>query len=158
MEAAPLIIDIERLDRNGEHLTGEIPASALELDPEHDLCIPVGNIRYDLFVQLIDGELLVRGRTEQPFRCTCVRCTTVFPWESIDPAVVFSVPVEEKVFVDLTPELREGIILTFPNHPVCREECLGLCPSCGADLNRGPCSCEPPADDRWVALDSLDGE
>lgn len=60
--------------------------------------------------------------------------------------------------VDLTPDLRECIILTLPNHPLCRTECLGLCSRCGADLNRGPCGCPDLHDDRWGALEALDGE
>ncbi len=157
MEAAPLIVDIERLAGDGERFVGEMPAAVLELDPADELIVPVGNIRYDLFVQLMGTELLVRGSVRQLFRCTCVRCDGGFEWESIDPSVTFSLQTDETPFVDLTPELRQGIMLTLPSHPLCRTECLGLCARCGADLNRGPCGCPPRADDRWGALKGLDG-
>lgn len=43
--------------------------------------------------------------------------------------------------LDLAPMLREQLILASPMHPLCSEECLGLCARCGKDLNEGPCRC-----------------
>lgn len=58
--------------------------------------------------------------------------------------------------VDLELVAREAILLDLPLAPVCREGCAGLCPTCGADLNDGPCTCAPAvADPRWSALDAL---
>lgn len=49
--------------------------------------------------------------------------------------------------VELAPMVREHVILAAPMQPLCKEECAGLCASCGKDLNEGPCHCpvEPPA-------------
>ncbi len=58
--------------------------------------------------------------------------------------------------LDLSPLLEEQIQLDVPMRPLCREDCAGLCPSCGADLNEGPCDCEPePSDPRWAGLAAL---
>ncbi len=58
--------------------------------------------------------------------------------------------------VDLSEEIRQCILLELPMKPLCRADCAGLCPRCGADLNKGPCSCEPEAaDDPWAALRDL---
>ena len=54
--------------------------------------------------------------------------------------------------VDLRPALREQWLLAAPGFALCREECKGLCPRCGADLNLGPCDCEPVIDPRWAEL------
>ena len=43
--------------------------------------------------------------------------------------------------LELAPMLREQLILASPMHPLCAEECLGLCARCGKDLNEGPCRC-----------------
>lgn len=52
--------------------------------------------------------------------------------------------------------LREQVLLAVPLKVVCSEECNGLCPHCGQNLNQGPCSCpEPIADNRWSALKDL---
>lgn len=56
-----------------------------------------------------------------------------------DPSVY---PLTEPLAqVDLRPALREELALSVDAFPLCREDCRGLCPRCGADLNRGPCLC-----------------
>ena len=54
--------------------------------------------------------------------------------------------------VDLRPVVREELALAVPRFIVCRDDCRGLCPTCGKDLNAGPCGCAPAADPRWRAL------
>lgn len=52
--------------------------------------------------------------------------------------------------------LREQVLLSLPARTLCREDCKGLCPGCGRDLNSEPCGCDPaPADARWSALSDL---
>ena len=57
--------------------------------------------------------------------------------------------------IDLRPAIREELILAVPQYVLCREDCRGLCPRCGQDLNAGPCGCAPEPDPRWSALASL---
>jgi uncharacterized protein len=55
--------------------------------------------------------------------------------------------------MDLEPMLTDAVALALPLQPLCRAECLGLCASCGADLNLGACSCaDDVVDPRWAAL------
>ncbi len=54
--------------------------------------------------------------------------------------------------VDILPLVYEQVQLNFPMKPLCLPTCRGLCSTCGADLNAGPCGCEAPADSRWAAL------
>jgi uncharacterized protein len=52
--------------------------------------------------------------------------------------------------------LREQVLLSLPARTLCREDCKGLCPRCGRDLNSEPCACDKaPADPRWSALSDL---
>jgi uncharacterized protein len=52
--------------------------------------------------------------------------------------------------------LREQVLLSLPARTLCREDCKGLCPRCGRDLNSEPCVCDTaPADPRWSALSDL---
>lgn len=60
--------------------------------------------------------------------------------------------------VDLRPAVREELALAAPQFVECREDCRGLCPRCGKDLNAGPCGCGPAADPRWQALADLKGK
>jgi DUF177 domain-containing protein len=58
--------------------------------------------------------------------------------------------------IDLRPALREQILLSIPSSPLCREECKGLCPKCGKDLNVGECGCDRTVlDPRWAALKGI---
>ena len=52
--------------------------------------------------------------------------------------------------------VREEVLLAIPDAPLCRDDCPGLCPVCGADLQTAPCECETAVgDDRWAILDQL---
>lgn len=57
--------------------------------------------------------------------------------------------------VDLRGALREELLLAVPQWVVCRDDCSGLCPRCGKDLNTGPCGCPAAADQRWAGLAAL---
>ncbi len=57
--------------------------------------------------------------------------------------------------LDLSEAVREELLLAVPQFVECRDDCKGLCPRCGADLNRGPCRCKPETDPRWAALTKL---
>ncbi len=70
--------------------------------------------------------------------------------------------------LDLEPMAHDAVLLALPLAPLCREDCLGICPECGADLNASAareasgddplCRCRPPRDPRWAALDALGSE
>lgn len=51
--------------------------------------------------------------------------------------------------------VQEDIYLAIPTRFLCKEDCKGLCPICGKDLNDGPCDCKKPTDPRWDALKDL---
>ena len=58
--------------------------------------------------------------------------------------------------LDLRPAIREEWLLAQPRYVLCREDCRGLCPRCGADLNAAPCDCPPQTDSRWDSLRKAD--
>ncbi len=51
--------------------------------------------------------------------------------------------------------VEEQVQLELPLKALCRDDCRGLCPICGADRNLAPCACQPPADERWKTLRTL---
>ena len=58
--------------------------------------------------------------------------------------------------LDLSQLAREQILLNLPEQVLCREDCKGICPQCGKDLNEGECTCgEDEIDPRWAALRDL---
>lgn len=106
-----------------------------------------------------DDAFLWQARLRGNAHGTCRRCLTEVgvPFElgldvvfSSDPEVMEDpavYPLAEPVLqVDLRPAVREEIALAVTAFPLCREDCAGLCPRCGADLNAGPCACRTPAE------------
>jgi len=121
----------------------------------------------------LDGPVEVKGRLAQTgdleffwqarltgrLRASCRRCLTdlVYPLDA-DVEVLFSAdpdaaddpsvyPLSAPLTrVDVRPAVREEVVLAVSAYPLCREDCAGLCPRCGADLNAGPCRCPAPTD------------
>lgn len=63
---------------------------------------------------------------------------------------------ESETSYDITARVREALILALPLKPLCRDDCKGLCPRCGTDLNTSTCRCqEEKSDPRWSKLKEL---
>ena len=101
-----------------------------------------------------DGDFLWRGHLRAHFAGECRRCLKDVTLEVDDDVdVLFSADPEladdPSVYpldpladvVDVTPAIREELILRVSAFPLCRPDCKGLCATCGADLNAGPCGC-----------------
>ncbi|MCS7252735.1 MAG: DUF177 domain-containing protein [Armatimonadota bacterium] len=73
-------------------------------------------------------------------------------YEGLDEEVT---SIFDESTVDVTELTRQALILALPLQPLCSADCKGICPVCGADLNEGQCSCEPPKDPRWAKLEEL---
>ena len=102
------------------------------------------------------GEYFWRARIGVDVRTSCRRCLADLvhhveeeldvlfsddPDAADDPAVYVVPPTATTV--DLGGVVREELALAVPPYLVCREDCAGLCPKCGADLNAGRCQCAP---------------
>lgn len=121
------------------------------------------------------GGISLRGRVRTTATCVCGACLRRFQLplavevsEEFGPrgdrpetdaeereltAGDFLVPVEAGDTIDVTEVVRQHLVLALPLAPRCREDCPGLCARCGADLNDGPCGCDPhEVDPRLEAL------
>jgi uncharacterized protein len=64
-----------------------------------------------------------------------------------------SFTLDEHHILDLTEAIRQYIITAMPMKPLCKEDCAGLCATCGKDLNKVKCSCtQEEIDPRWAEL------
>lgn len=142
------------LEKDAVELCGDISPSILEIE-EADVKLD-SPVSYDLLVQDVEDQILLRGQLAVPIQFRCVRCGEFFEVgvQDDDFQVLMDYP-DNSVSVDLTPQVREAIILNFPSYPLCREDCKGLCADCGVNLNVSDCSCRPPEDDRWQILNQL---
>jgi len=129
----PLIVNLRHLEEHDVTLRGELPVAELDLDQRDEMIRAAQPLRYELAVQLLDRSLLVRGRLRLALACQCVRCLQPFQLELELNSWTRHLPLEgeESVSVvndcaDLTPWVREDMLLEFPRHPLCRPDCPGL--------------------------------
>lgn len=121
-------------------------------------------------------DIRVRASLHGEFELLCARCLTPVPTPleasfdlifrpgGIDAEVgehaisedETEIGYYEKSGLPLEDVVREQVLLTLPGRVLCREDCKGLCPRCGADRNADDCGCEQTATDpRWQALAGL---
>ena len=109
------------------------------LDMERDDIHIDGAFEVDAFITKVDEELVVDVDIHCPLRLTCARCLEEFRHEA-RADTIFSYTVGPTDVVDITEDVRQEVILTYPMIPVCQPECKGLCHVCGRNLNVDPCS------------------
>lgn len=127
--------------------------------------VPTGSpIELDLRLESVIEGVLVTGVAGVTVRGECVRCLTEIEDDfEIDLMELFVYPGSEATedeasrlegdLIDLEPLLRDGVVTELPFQPLCREDCLGLCAECGANLNADPNHGHgAPVDSRWGAL------
>ena len=151
-----MIIDTSKLSDEGKRFVGEEPQGVLDLGADSDVR-PVGPIKYDLFLSVVGDNLIAAGSLSVDCEFACIRCAEMFPLTVSEPRFQAVVGVLNKSeSVDLTPDMRESIILAFPTSPLCAADCRGLCVRCGTNLNKSTCRCvQSPAGGKWNVLNDL---
>lgn len=119
--------------------------------------------------------ILAKGRFSSQIDMECSRCLCSFShplnftieeeyFPTLDIVTGENLPLPEEAgsfmiddhnVIDLSEALRQYAVLAVPIKPLCKQECAGLCPTCGTDLNEKPCSCPPAIDPRWEKLRNL---
>lgn len=105
---------------------------------------PTNPIALSCFITKADRELVVQATLRYQLEMCCSKCLETFVSPVVTQAT-FSYQVAPTDVVDLTDDLRQEIILSYPMIPICQSSCQGLCPRCGQNRNRGPCRCEQGA-------------
>lgn len=150
-------VHVQDIPPEGLRLHGQAEAEDLDGLCGDDRIAIAEPVRYSLHVTLVSSGVLVRGELRTELACTCDRCLSAFPVGlAVDEVCHFYESVSEDT-LDLTPELREDILLAFPQRLLCRHDCRGLCPTCGQHLGSGACACGSPETSAgtWSALDGF---
>lgn len=128
-----IIVNLRHVETRDLAFKGEITPEALAIEHPDEVVQTNNPLRYDLTVDLVGGNLIVDGWAEMLLDCFCVRCLKPFPHLVRLEGHVCVLPLEgedkievEGECVDLTPHLREHILLEFPPQPVCKPDCGGL--------------------------------
>jgi len=129
----PLKFNIRHVELKDLVLTGELPISELEIEALDELIHPQQALSYQLEAQNLSNGILVQGSLKLTLDCECARCLKPFRKElSFDHwACHLALQGDEKAevvndMVDLTPYIREDIVLSLPQQPLCEPECKGL--------------------------------
>lgn len=163
--ASPLLINIIEMTRRAGTLKDiEITIPVSTFDFADKRLNDETEIHIALQLESINGGIIVQGTVTGQSHLLCGRCL-----RDIDYANVASIdemyqrvpdnpdayPIEGES-LDLQPMVREMVLLSLPDTPLCKVDCPGLCPQCGADLQSAPCSCQTQRlDERWAILDQL---
>ncbi len=155
---------------------GFVVAQSAGFSRDFPFDLPEINVPPDLHVNSLTGVvratrtpqgILLQGDFQALIDLECVRCLTDFrQMQKIDFTELYAFSkryvtdsgliMPETGIIDLTPVLREYLLLEIPISPLCRPDCKGLCPICGNNLNESTCNHEDDSGDpRLASLRSL---
>ncbi|MBP5638780.1 MAG: DUF177 domain-containing protein [Victivallales bacterium] len=165
-----LCVHVTDIPSEGVDLDGEVPFKNLDIEEDDVTRLP-WPMNFHLHLTQLGGDLLVTGKISASVELMCDRCAEFSRHELSASDVCHRYENVAGEVVDLTDGLREDILITFPQTHLCSEDCKGVCPHCGKNLNEGPCDCvEEQEDDAeedagedeesktanpWAALDKL---
>ena len=133
-------------------------------------------VQGEVWLTRTDRGILLKAELRTEVEVTCSRCLSpfrspltlsieeeYFPVTDMASGASVSLPeepgyfvIDERHILDLTEAVRQYALLVIPMKPLCCEECAGLCPTCGHDLNQGPCDCPSQGlDPCWSRLRKL---
>jgi len=147
-------IHLRQIHEEGLHLEGEEDCTIPDLTTEDVRC--AGPLRYALDLGISEGALWATGSLAQPVELRCVRCLEPFPFQIEAKAFSLHLDLTGPEVIDLTPHLREDILLNLPPHPHCDREGGRVCPAVARSESdvREPDS-EGKRSPDWSALDKL---
>jgi uncharacterized protein len=177
---SPLVIDTRELGRRPgsmRSLSRSFPAPGnLTVDV---VGVPQGSpVDLDLRLESVMEGVLVSATAQAEAAGECVRCLDPIT-RSVEVSMqeLYAYPGRERDnhkhddhkhddddaelaelegdLIDLEPVLRDAVVLALPLRPLCRDDCPGLCPECGARLADDPAHGHEEADPRWAALKGL---
>jgi len=165
---------IDRITDDSTESSFSVPAAELnerlETGATHEFRL-AEPLEVDVRYHRAGEDIYFEGTCSTAMEATCARCLETFtePLAAPFEFVLSRAPAEdgkqelhtddlalsfyEGDEIDLASLVGEQAILALPTRAVCREECKGLCPGCGANRNLDTCSCKPaPADPRFAVL------
>jgi len=157
-------IDLANLPEEGQHFQGELPPEVFDL--ENSDILSASPLKYSLFAQRFDTELLLTGEIEATFELTCNVTLESFKQTIFLPAAAVSIEIGPDSLIDPAEELREEILLELPTNPRCDQgdepkKCeidpkyLAVDKATDDGVDSAPAEEKP---NPWAALDALDSQ
>ena len=146
-------IHLRQIPATGLRLEGEEDCPIPQLDPEEVRC--AGPLRYAIDVGISEGALWAKGELIQPVELHCVRCLEAFPFNIAVKDFAVHTDLAGPEEVDLTPFMREDILLNLPPYPHCDREGGRICPAPGSIKKPEENTVLEERPPNWSALDKL---
>jgi uncharacterized metal-binding protein YceD (DUF177 family) len=144
-------VHLRQIPPEGKHLEGQEDASCLDLG---DIgAKPVGPVTYALEVGLSGGGVFATGQVAVPVEMACVACLQPFTYVAKVENFASQVQLDGRELVDLTPSVREELLLALPNHPRCDLNPGQSCPYRNPDVSGG--GSQKSTESAWDQLDKL---
>lgn len=167
-----LSVPLSAITESGVIVEVTVPAS--QLQPSGAAPVPVGMVRVEGTLRHVGDEYLFTGTVSGTYDHECDRCLgpVSAPFEStviwsfragVGAEETFGELTDEEIELEeqstfgfegteirLGPRVWEELVLNAPAKYLCREDCAGLCPRCGANLNEGPCKCPKEAEEETM--------
>jgi uncharacterized protein len=165
-----MLLDLRKLHGQREHVQRTLEPSAF--DPQDEDYRVVAPVELSMDVEKAGGDAFrVTGHVAARLELTCSRCVEPFEVPVDSEFELRYVPADQNVgegehevgeddlttayyrdgVLDVTELLREQFQLALPMKPLCSDDCRGLCPECGANLNRTECGHAPKWEDPRLA-------
>ena len=171
-----MIFVIERIHEEGLDFEILEPKERFNIDSPD--CVLAEDVKIQGALERTGQEILCKGSLETGLSVTCTRCLSVFSFVVKSQLKVIFIPmnennklahevelseldVEQEFYeegrIDLSGPARDLILLSMPQVILCRQNCEGLCPECGTNLNVNKCDCknEGSYDPRLAVLQQL---
>jgi uncharacterized metal-binding protein YceD (DUF177 family) len=142
-------VHLKQIPTQGLHLEGEEECPIQDLESEDIRC--AGRLHYAIDVGVAGGGLWANGSLSQPVELRCVSCLENFVHEIRVPAFAVHMELHGPETVDLTPFVREDILLNLPAHPHCDRDGDRVCK--GKQVETAEQETKRRSD--WSALDKL---
>jgi len=163
-----LQLDVAKLKRSpGESVSFELMSDMPPIEMAGEKISFDGPVKAILNATNTGHAIIVEGTASGKLLLNCSRCLEPFVYSFEVPFTeIYTTSVEEATeeeaisfsgdIIDVTPEVLKSIIMELPMKAVCHDECQGLCPGCGQNLNMGKCRCEgTDIDPRLSALQDI---
>lgn len=141
-------IHLKQIPPEGLHLAGEENCPITEFESDEVHC--AGPLRYQIDIGVGEGSLWASGALSQTVELRCVSCLANFRHEIKVPAFAVHLELAGPEVVDLTPFIREDLLLNLPPHPHCDRDGQRVCKA-----HRSATQPEPKRKPDWSALDRL---
>jgi len=162
---SPLLINVaELLRRAGSIREIDCQVDADDFNFDDGRIVRGSQVDIALTLEALTDGIVVHGTLQANWNFECRRCLrTLTGRAEVEVHELYQAVISDPDAYPITGEqlellemARENILLAVPLAPLCRPDCPGLCPQCGADLQTDPCACSPALrDDRWAVLDTL---